>query len=255
MPKRKTTSKKTAPKAATPAKAAAPVKATRKTTPKRNAVKAQKTPAGEQKAPEAQTTSPALGTNTRNPRLWVGLGIVVLATLVVAFKGLFIAAMVNGQPISRLAVLQQLEKQDGKQALSSLVTQTLITQEAERRHVTVSQTEVNSDLKKIDDALKTQGQSLDTALAARGLSKQDLVEQLTLQKLVEKMVGSQVKVSDADVQKYIDENQDNLPKDLSDDQLKAQVRQQLEQQQLQDKTQTFVADLQKKAKISYFVNY
>lgn len=248
MPKKKVASKK-----ATPVKSLRPQKAAKKTTSK-TSTKANKTQSEERKALQAQTVSSA-NTNMRNPKLWVGLAIVVLVILVVAFKGLFIAAMVNGQPISRLSVIQQLEKQDGKTAINNLVTQTLILQEAQKRHITVSQTEVNNDLKKIDDALKTQGQSLDSALAARGLSKQDLIEQITLQKLVEKMVGSQVKVSDADVQNYIDQNQDSLPKDLSDDQLKAQVRQQLEQQQLQDKTQAFVSNLEKQAKITYFVNY
>lgn len=223
----------------------------RKASPKKTQDKTQ----ASSQAAETKETSSTVGTNARNPRLWVGLAIVILAILAFALKGLFVAAIVNGQPISRIAVVQQLERQNGKQAVSSLITQTLITQEAEKRHVTVSQAEVNSDLKRIDDALKAQGQSLDTALAARGLSKQELVQQITLQKLIEKMVGKDVKVSDADVQKYIDSNQDSLPKDLSDDQLKAQVRQQLQQQQLQEKTQAFVSNLQKKAKISYFVSY
>ncbi|HEX7042949.1 MAG TPA: SurA N-terminal domain-containing protein [Patescibacteria group bacterium] len=193
--------------------------------------------------------------NTRNPRLWIGLAIVIVAILAFSFKGLFVAAVVNGQPISRLSVVEQLEKQNGKQQLDSMVTQTLITQEAQKRKVTVTQKDIDTDLTQIDEALKKQGQSLDTALAARGLSKQDLIDQIRLQKLVEKMVGSDVKVTDADVQKYIDDNKDNLPTDLSDDQLKSQVKQQLEQQQLQDKTQAFVANLQKNAKVSYFVSY
>ncbi len=240
MPKktRSTNSGKNTPKKSTPVK---------KASAKRNPVT--------QKPVESDSPSMPVTTNARNPRLWVGLAIVVLAVLAFAGKGFFIAAVVNGQPISRIAVVQQLEKQNGKQAVNSLITQTLISQEAEKKHVTVSQADVNGDLKKIDDALKAQGQSLDTALAARGLSKQELVQQITLQKMIEKMVGKDVKVSDEDVQKYIDTNQDTLPKDLSDTDLRKQVRQQLEQQQLQTKTQTFVSDLQKKAKISYFVNY
>lgn len=239
---RKTSAKKTSK--AAPRKSTA----TKKTSVKRATLKAQTT-----SQPVTATTT--VITNARNPRLWIGLVIVVVAIVAFAFKGLFVAAVVNGQPISRIAVIQQLEKQNGKQAVSSLVTQTLITQEAEKKHVTVNQSEVNADLKKIDDALKAQGQSLDVALSARGLSKQDLIEQITLQKLIEKMVGKSVKVTDDDVQKYIETNQDTLPKDLSEEELKKQVKQQLEQQQLQEKTQSFVADLQKKAKISYFVSY
>lgn len=237
---------------ATPAK-----KSLKKTLPSKK-ITAKKTSAKPQASKQQNIpslTTPAVTTNARNPRLWIGLAIVILAILAFVFKGLFIAAIVNGQPISRIAVLQQLEQQNGRQTISDLITKTLITQEAQKRHVTVSQSEVNSDLQNIDKALKAQGQNLDTALASRGMSKQQLIEQITLQKLVEKMVGKDVKVTDDDVQKYIDNNKDNLPQDLSDDDLKKQVRSQLEQQQLQEKTQTFVTNLQKNAKISYFVNY
>lgn len=237
---------------ATPAK-----KSLKKTLPSKK-ITAKKTSAKPQTSKQQNIpslTTPAVTTNARNPRLWIGLAIVILAILAFVFKGLFIAAIVNGQPISRIAVLQQLEQQNGRQTISDLITKTLITQEAQKRHVTVSQSEVNSDLQNIDKALKAQGQNLDTALASRGMSKQQLIEQITLQKLVEKMVGKDVKVTDDDVQKYIDNNKDNLPQDLSDDDLKKQVRSQLEQQQLQEKTQTFVTNLQKNAKISYFVNY
>ena len=37
----------------------------------------------------------------KNPRLWVGIGVVVLAALIYFYKGLFIAAMVNGQNYKR----------------------------------------------------------------------------------------------------------------------------------------------------------
>lgn len=202
-----------------------------------------------------ENTTASYTTYARNSRLWVGVAVVAVAILLYVFRGLFIAAMVNGQPVTRLAVINQLEKQNGKQALSNLVVQDLIAQEASRRHISVSQADIDSQIKKIEDSLKGQGVTLDDALAARGLTKQDLTSQIKLQTLLTKMVGTTVKVTDDDVQAYIDKNQDSLPKDMSDDDIKKQVRSQLEQQQLQDKTQAFVADLQKKAKINYFVSY
>lgn len=202
-----------------------------------------------------QSTTPVAASYVKNPRLWVGVAVVVLAVLLYAYKGLFVAAMVNGQPVSRLSVISQLEKQGGKQALSNVITEDLVMQEAQKRHITVSQSDIDGQIKKIEDSLKGQGVTLDDALAARGLTRQDLVDQIKLQGLLDKMVGTNVKVTDDDVQAYIDKNQDSLPKDLSDDDLKKQVRQQLEQQQLQDKTQAFLSDLQKKASIQYFVSY
>ncbi|HSD98705.1 MAG TPA: SurA N-terminal domain-containing protein [Patescibacteria group bacterium] len=202
-----------------------------------------------------QVNSQVVTLYVKNPRLWVGVSVVVVVLALFFFKGLFIAATVNGQPISRLAVVSQLEKQGGKQALDNLIVENLIRQEAQKRHVSVSQTDIDGQIKKIEDQLKGQGMTLDNALAAQGLTKSDLVDQLTIQALLTKMIGNSVSVSDADIEKYIAANQDNLPKDLSDADLKSQVKSQLEQQQLQTKTQAFVATLQKNAKITYFVGY
>jgi len=193
--------------------------------------------------------------NLRNPRLWIGAAVVILAILLYAIKGLFIAAVVNGQPISRLAVIQQLEAQGGKDALNSLITQALVTQEAQKQHITVSQSDINADEAQITSALKSQGMTLDEALAARGMTKSQLDQQIALQKMIEKMVGKNVKVTDQQVADYISKNKDSLPQGLSDAQLNAQVKQQLEQQQLQDLTQQYVNSLQQKASIQYFVSY
>lgn len=234
---------------------------TKKKTPaKKSSVK--KTPARSVKQETSLTekTSPkfvvpsAVKTYARNPRLWVGVGVVLLAAILFFYKGLFVAATVNGQPISRLAVVSQLEKQGGKQALSNLVVETLVRQEAQKKHIVVSQSDVDAQLKKIEGQLKGQGVTLDDALAAQGLSRSDLTSQLELEEMLTKLVGP-VSVSDADVQKYIDANKDTLPTNLSEQELKAQVRTQLEQQAVQQKEQTYVAELQKNAKINYFVSY
>lgn len=235
----------------------------RKKEPAKSVSSTRKTPARKttqdnttQSTEKSQTiTQPSMKEQLKNPRLWVGVAVILILILLYSFKGLFIAATVNGQPISRLAVVGELEKQSGKQALSDLVTQQLILQEAQKRHVSVSQSQLDADVKKIEDSLKGQGVTLDEALSARGLSRNDLMTQLKLQDLLNKMVGQTVNVTDQQVQDYISKNQDNLPKDLTPDQLNAQVKQQLEQQALSQKTQDFITNLQKQANITYFVNY
>ena len=191
----------------------------------------------------------------KNPRFWVGVVVVVLAILLYVYKGLFIAATVNGQPISRLSVISQLEQQGGKQELDTLIAENLVLQEAKKRNITIPQSQINAEIATIEAQLKGQGTTLDAALAARGMSRSDLVQQMEIQDLLNKMVGSSVTVTDAQIQSYIDQNKDSLPQGLSDADLKAQVKSQLEQQELQSKTQAFLANLQKNAKVTYFVNY
>src|SRR3989344_2438282 len=59
----------------------------------------------------------------------VFLVVIIIAgalALIFIFKGFFIASIVNGEPISRLSVIKELEKQGGKSVLESLVTKKII---------------------------------------------------------------------------------------------------------------------------------
>lgn len=191
----------------------------------------------------------------RNPRVFALFIIIIIAGLLFYFKGLFVAAIVNGEPITRLSLISQLEKKDGKQMLSTLVTQTLILQEAKKRKIDVSQQEIDADIKRIETSLTSQGQTLDQAMLAQGITKEDLSKDIKIQKLVEKMFVKDVKVADSEVTDYIDKNQSSIPTDLTPDDVKKQVRQQLEQQKLSENFQAWLDSSQKNAKIQYLVNY
>jgi hypothetical protein len=182
------------------------------------------------------------------------LGIIIFAGLVYLLRNLIVAATVNGQPISRLAVVSELEKQGGKQALDSLITKTLIVQEARRKNVVVSQTDIDAEMKKINDNLAKQGQKLDQVLQLQGMTRDQLVEQIKLQKMIEKMVGNTT-VTDKDVADYIASNKDSLPQDQDAKAQAANIKTQLQQQKLNEKAQKFLEDLRAKAKINRFVSY
>lgn len=206
-------------------------------------------------AQEKASAKMNLSENVKNPKMLIGLGVVILlAGLLYFFRGWFVVAAVNGHPISRVAFNHALEQQDGKTILNSLITQSLIEQEATKKHITVSQAEIDSSTKQIDQQLASQGQTLDQALAARGMNKTDFVNQLKLQKMVEKLLGNSTAVTDKEVQDYIDQHQDQLDATQSADQQKAQVKAQLEQEKLSTKAQELIANLQKQAHITYFIN-
>lgn len=191
----------------------------------------------------------------KNSRVFIPLLVIVAAGLLFYFKGLFVAALVNGVPITRVAVIKELEKQGGKQTLSSLVNQTLILQEAKKKNIQLSQEEIDAAAKQIEDSLKSQGQNLDTALAVQGMTRQDFLMQLKLRGLVEKLLADKIKVSDKEVADYIETNKDTLPTDLKESEIKKGVREQLKQQRMAGKSQEWLTNLQKNAKINYFVNY
>jgi parvulin-like peptidyl-prolyl isomerase len=191
----------------------------------------------------------------KQPRIIIALIIIILAVGAYFLKGFFVAAWVNGEPITRIAVIKELEKQGGKQTLSSLINQVLILQEAKKKNIQVTQAEIDASLKKIEDSLKTQGQSLDAALKAQGMTRQDLMTQLKLRSLVEKLLADKIKVTDKEITDYIEKNKESLPTNQTNDELKKSVGEQLKQQKMSTESSAWIQELNKNAKINYFVNY
>ena len=111
------------------------------------------------------------------------------------------------------------------------------------------------EIKKAEASLSKQGRKLDEALALQGATRDDLRKGLRINKLVTKMVGKDVKVTDKEILDYIEANRESLPQGETDEQLRKTVKEQLTQQALGAKAQAWVAELQKKAKIQYFVQY
>ena len=172
-------------------------------------------------------------------------------------KYLFVAS-VNGQLVSRLSVIKDLEKQGGKKVLDTIVLKTLINQEAKNRKMSVSDKELEAELTKIEVNVTSQGTTLEALLLQQGMTKDDLRGEIKLQLLVTKMVENNISITDKEAEDYIASQKSQLSLDstqpapeLTKDQAKTAIK----QQKLQAKIQTFVADLKAKAKINYFINY
>ncbi len=252
--------KKTAPKRTT-AKAASKrsVKATSKQSSKSTPKSTVKNVAAVEKTTSEKTYTPK--TDDRRSvqvrKKYVGLIALILlvGALLYFFRGLFVAAVVNGQPISRLEVIRQAEKQSGKQTLDTLVRNALIEQKAKQQNVTVSDQEISDEIKKLEDNLSKQGQKLDQVLEAQGMSRDELNKLIRLDKLVAKMVGKDVKVTDQEINEYLEKNKDALPEGTDENTLKKQIGEQLKQQKTNEKVRTWLADLQKEASVKYYVQY
>lgn len=167
-------------------------------------------------------------------------------------------ASVNGELIDRFSLIKELEKQGGKKVLDTVILKTLINQEAKKRNTKVSPQEIDAELKKIEVNVSSQGSTLDALLAQQGMTKEDLMGEIRLQLLVTKMVGSNVSVSQKEIDTYLESQKSQSASDLGSttlglDRVKAESA--LKQQKIQVKIQAFVADLKAKAKINYFIKY
>lgn len=181
----------------------------------------------------------------------VSLGL--LAGIIYAFKGLLIAAMVDNQPISRLELDRQLEKQNGKTVLEGMILQKLILNEAKRNGVNASQQDIDVKMQEIDKQFADQGQKLDDFLALRGQTRKDIEDQVRIQLTVEKLLGNEVTVSEEEVNNYFKQNQSFYPKGANLENVKGEIENTLKQQKLAEKFQTWSQDLKTKAKVSYFL--
>ncbi len=180
--------------------------------------------------------------------------IVLLGFLLYRFKSIFVAAMVDGRPISRLTVIKELEKHGGKDALEMLINKKLLTNEAKKKGISVSSEEVDKEIKKYETDFAIQGNTLDDTLEAQGLTREDLKEQVAIQKTVEKLLEEKTKVSDEELNKYITDNQVTLPAG-KEEETKTQIKEQIKQQKLQEESSKLLENLRAAAKIRTFVKY
>ena len=206
---------------------------------------------------DAQNTNilpDSVSLNLNNKTIIISLVIIIVFALIYIFKGVFIAALVNGTPISRLSIVNELEKTQGEQVLEAHINDLLILQEAEAQGVTVTQEEIDARITQLETDLEAQG-GLDAILEREGLTREELKETLRTDILIERLLSDQVSITEEEIDTYIEENQDFIPEGLEGEELRETVRSQLRQQKLSTQYQTFISNLRANASINYFVEY
>lgn len=191
----------------------------------------------------------------RKNKVAIAILLIVVVGLGYYFRGFLVAAVVNGKPISRISLIKELERQGGKAALDSLVTEALIEGEARKQGISVLPKEVDEEVAKIEQQLAEQGQDLNQVLVAQGMDRTDLAKQVRLQKLVEQIVGSEVAANEEEITKYLEDYGSYLSQDLSEEEKRARAKEQVEQQKLSEKFYAWLTEAKEKAKINYFVSF
>ena len=197
-----------------------------------------------------------LSFNLNSKTAIISIGIVILFALAyyTYTKGVIVAALVNGTPITRYSVIQELESTQGKQILDAQIDDILIIQEAEKQNVTVTVEEVDGRVALLEADFEEQG-GLDLILDQEGLTREQLKRQIQIQLLAEKILETKISITDEEVSTYIDTNRDYFPEGMSDDELNDNVRQQLRQEKLSAAYQTWIMDLRNNSSIKYLADY
>ncbi|MGK2848718.1 MAG: SurA N-terminal domain-containing protein [Minisyncoccota bacterium] len=179
--------------------------------------------------------------------------ILFLAGTIFYFKNYFVVAMVDGEPISRLSVIERLEKRSGKTVLDSIITEKLIDNETKRQGISVSEDDIDAEIKTIEASVTAQGATLEDALDQQGMTMEDFRKSITLQKKLEKLLGDKIKVSDEEITKSLGD-QAGIPAG-KEEEIRQQVTQQLESEKLNQEAGKYIEELRTNAKIQLFMNY
>lgn len=193
--------------------------------------------------------------NLRGNKLIIVFAILAIAALLYSLRGLFFVAIVNGQPVSRISLIREIEKQFGKQALDAEITKILILQEARKKNVSVNLKEAEEELRKIEENLESQGQNLNQALALQGMTRNNLAKQIMIQKTVERLLEKDIAVTDQEVDEYIEKNKATISQDAKPEDVRNGAKEQLRQQKLSEKYNSWIEALKQNAQITFFVNF
>ncbi len=192
----------------------------------------------------------------RNWKILLPLALILLIALGAWWgRSFFVAAIVDGEPISRLAVIQELEKRSGGQALDTMVVKKIILKRALEQGISISNDDVEGELDTLRDRMSQQGGTLEDALKAEGLTVDQFKEQIILQKALEKILEDKVAVSDDEIKAYLDKTKATKPAAMTDEDFKGRIREQLKSQKFGVAAEAWLIEQKQKANIQYFVDY
>ncbi len=171
------------------------------------------------------------------------------------YRSLFVAATIDGQPVSRLAVVRQLEKQGGENALNSIITERLIAAEAARLKVTVASADIDTEIENIKTQVSAQNITLEDALAQQGMTLDDLRQQITTQQQLKLLLGDALTVTETDIDDYITKSKLTIPKNMTEEDFRTKIKEQLSNQKFSKEADRWINAAREKADIQYFVPY
>lgn len=190
----------------------------------------------------------------------------LLAYVYVAQRGLVVAATVNGKPITRLAVIQQLEKKAGQRMLDEMIAHRLITEAAASAGIVVDEPEIATEIDKVKDQFKAEGMDFDQVFnqkEGRGMTlaglRASITENLLFNKFIRKVAGDRVVVTQAEVDTYLAQPDGLLPRavprGMTKEDYRKQVYEELTAAKLQGETSKWMMQARATSDIKFHVWY
>ncbi|KRW91089.1 peptidylprolyl isomerase [Alicyclobacillus tengchongensis] len=157
----------------------------------------------------------------KNARKWISpaigaaagaviVGGVWFGTYIVHGSGSVIA-MVGGKPITRSALLAETQAYAGASMLEELISNQLIQDAAAKKNITATQSEINQQLAALEAQNGiTSDSELTSVLAQNHMTKAQLLDQIRVSVLEQKLAESKVNVTDEEIQNYYKQNKSSF---------------------------------------------
>jgi len=182
---------------------------------------------------------------------WPLLALVVVLALYL-LKDELIVASVNGKPITRFAVIRELERQGASKVVEDMVLKAVVDQELKNAGIKVDAAAIDEEFAKIEEQLTSQGQNVDDLLAAQNLTRDEVKQQIALSKGMEQLLADGLVVTDEEISAYFNENKAALGEEADLETMRGDIRDMLFQKKLGTKQQSWLEEVKQKAKINYF---
>ena len=176
--------------------------------------------------------------------------IVIALLLAIYKKSWFVAAMVNGSPITNLELQLQLNKQFRSQTLNQLINEKIILSEAAKFKAIPTEVEIDNKITELEANVGGK-QVLDNLLSQQGQTTETLRNQIRIQLAITKLYEKEATVSSEEISNFIKQNKEILKATDSATQQK-EVADTLKQQKLSQIFSQKFGELREKAKIQIF---
>lgn len=133
------------------------------------------------------------------------------AIVILAFykKNWFVAASVNGEPITNIALLAKLNQLYRTPVLSQMIDEKVILDEAQKRGIIITSSEIQARATKWEARFGGK-EAFNNLLAQQGQSRGDFESQIKYQLIVEKMFDKEASVSAEEIDQFLKTNKTEL---------------------------------------------
>ncbi len=174
--------------------------------------------------------------------------IVILVIMTWKFKGYFIVASVDGQPISRFQLTDQLIRRFGSQVLDNIINERLLIKATRQKGIFISKEEIEAKAKQIEERLKGQ-MSLAEAIKSQGLTENEFRKQIEIQLAIDKLFDKDASVSSTEIDDYYAKNKQAYKNATDPVAVREEIRTVIKQQKMSELFEKWFSELRKSADI------